>query len=135
MVEAELARWFAPTLSPQETATLQDLLGRLRSAQRPSVDSQGGRSVSGGTMRAVVLDGPGPAEALVIRERPPSPCRGQARCSSGSPAFGLNRSELHTRLGSGRGRHVSARARDRSCRRGGPLPRRRVRRRARRSSP
>ena len=50
------------------------------------------------TMRAIVLDAPGPATALTIRELPvPEPAPGwvliQVR------AFGLNRSELHTRLG------------------------------------
>ena len=50
------------------------------------------------TMRAVVLDAPGPPEALVIRTIPvPRPAAGwvliQVR------AFGLNRSELHLRLG------------------------------------
>lgn len=50
------------------------------------------------TMRAVVLDAPGPASALQIREVP----RPEAR--SGwvllrVEAFGLNRSELHSRLG------------------------------------
>ncbi len=50
------------------------------------------------TMRAIVLDEPGPPEALSIRELPvPAPRSGwvliQVR------AFGLNRSELHTRLG------------------------------------
>jgi len=50
------------------------------------------------TMRAVVLDAPGPPEALEIRDLPvPTPEPGwvliQVR------AFGLNRSELHTRLG------------------------------------
>lgn len=49
-------------------------------------------------MRAVVLDGPGPASALEIRELPvPSPQPGWVLIRVG--AFGLNRSELHTRLG------------------------------------
>jgi NADPH:quinone reductase len=53
--------------------------------------------MSGG-MRAVVLDAPGPPSALTIRERPvpePAPDWVLIRVK----AFGLNRSELHTRLG------------------------------------
>jgi len=51
-----------------------------------------------GTMRAVVLDGPGPPEALQIRALPiPEPAPGQVRIRV--EAFGLNRSELHLRLG------------------------------------
>jgi NADPH:quinone reductase len=50
------------------------------------------------TMRAVVLDAPGPPEALVVRERPvPVPAPGQVLIRV--HAFGLNRSELHTRRG------------------------------------
>lgn len=50
------------------------------------------------TMRAVVLDAPGPPEALVIRERPlPDPPEGWV--SIAVRAFGLNRSELHLRRG------------------------------------
>ena len=55
-----------------------------------------------GSMRAVVLDGPGPPEALVIRELPvPVATAGQVLVEV--KAFGLNRSELHTRLGFGDG--------------------------------
>ena len=50
------------------------------------------------TMRAVLLDAPGPAEALTIRELPvPQPKLGWVLIEV--KAFGLNRSELHTRLG------------------------------------
>src|SRR4051812_34524925 len=49
-------------------------------------------------MRAVVLDGPGSPEALQIRELPvPVPEPGWVLIEV--KAFGLNRSELHTRLG------------------------------------
>jgi NADPH:quinone reductase-like Zn-dependent oxidoreductase len=49
-------------------------------------------------MRAVVLDAPGPPEALAIRELPvPQPRPGWVLIKI--MAFGLNRSELHTRLG------------------------------------
>jgi NADPH:quinone reductase-like Zn-dependent oxidoreductase len=50
------------------------------------------------TMRAVVLDAPGPPDALRIRELPvPTPRAGEVPIKV--EAFGLNRSELHTRLG------------------------------------
>ena len=53
-------------------------------------------------MRAVVLDAPGPPEALQIRDLPiPTPADGQVLIEV--KAFGLNRSELHTRLGLGEG--------------------------------
>lgn len=50
------------------------------------------------TMRAVVLDGPGPAEALTIRELP-VPVPGPGWVLIRVRAFGLNRSELMTRRG------------------------------------
>src|SRR2546429_7523549 len=54
------------------------------------------------TMRAVVLDGPGPPEALRIRELPvPQPRPGWVLIRV--KAFGINRSELHTRLGLAQG--------------------------------
>ncbi len=50
------------------------------------------------TMRAVVLDAPGPPSALKIRDVPkPEPKAGWVLLRV--EAFGLNRSELHTRLG------------------------------------
>ncbi|MFY0408736.1 zinc-binding alcohol dehydrogenase family protein [Solicola sp. PLA-1-18] len=50
------------------------------------------------TMRAVVLDAPGPVDALTVRKVPrPVPSDGQTLIQV--RAFGLNRSELHTRLG------------------------------------
>ena len=53
-------------------------------------------------MRAVVLDGPGPPEALVIRDIPvPEPAAGWVLIRV--RAFGLNRSELHMRLGLAQG--------------------------------
>ena len=49
-------------------------------------------------MTAIVLDGPGPPEALHIRHLPiPAERHGWVRIRV--EAFGLNRSELHTRLG------------------------------------
>src|SRR3954463_6352997 len=53
-------------------------------------------------MRAVVLDAPGPPSALAIRELPvPNPPNGWVLINV--KAFGLNRSELHTRLGLAQG--------------------------------
>src|SRR3954449_290020 len=50
------------------------------------------------TMRAVVLDAPGPPDALTIRELPvPTPALGWVLIAV--EAFGLNRSELQTRQG------------------------------------
>jgi NADPH2:quinone reductase len=50
------------------------------------------------TMRAIVLDAPGPPDALTIRELPiPTPAAGWVLIAV--KAFGLNRSELHTRQG------------------------------------
>jgi NADPH:quinone reductase-like Zn-dependent oxidoreductase len=50
------------------------------------------------TMRAIVLDAPGPVENLVIRDIPiPEVRPGHVRIRV--RAFGLNRSELHTRIG------------------------------------
>src|SRR4051812_29809173 len=50
------------------------------------------------TMRAIVLDAPGPPDALTIRELPvPTPTAGWVLIEV--KAFGLNRSELHTRQG------------------------------------
>lgn len=54
------------------------------------------------TMRAVVLDAPGPPEAFHIRTVPiPVPSPGWVLIQV--KAFGLNRSELHTRLGLAQG--------------------------------
>src|SRR5437588_7463926 len=51
-----------------------------------------------GTMKAVQLDAPGPPQALHLRDLPmPQPSAGWVRIRV--EAFGLNRSELHTRLG------------------------------------
>ncbi|WP_207841202.1 zinc-binding alcohol dehydrogenase family protein [Williamsia soli] len=54
------------------------------------------------TMRAVVLDAPGGPDALQIRDLPiPTPADGWVLIKV--RAFGLNRSELHTRLGLAQG--------------------------------
>lgn len=54
------------------------------------------------SMRAVVLDAPGPPEALQLRELP-VPVPQQREVLVKVEAFGLNRSELHTRLGLAQG--------------------------------
>lgn len=55
-----------------------------------------------GTMRAVVLEAPGPPSALTIKDVPiPQPEPGWVLIRV--KAFGLNRSELHTRLGLAQG--------------------------------
>src|SRR5689334_23216220 len=57
-----------------------------------------GRPAVPATMRAVVLDVPGPPSALAIREIPvPVPSAGQVLIRV--RAFGLNRLELYLRLG------------------------------------
>ena len=54
------------------------------------------------TMRAIVLDAPGPPDALQLRTLPvPTPRPGWVLVKV--KAFGLNRSELHTRLGLAQG--------------------------------
>jgi NADPH:quinone reductase-like Zn-dependent oxidoreductase len=54
------------------------------------------------TMRAIVLDAPGPPEALRIRTLP-IPVPQPAEVLIKVRAFGINRSELHTRLGMAEG--------------------------------
>jgi hypothetical protein len=77
------------------------------------------------TMRAVVLDAPGSPEALGIRELPvPEPRPGWVLIRV--KAFGINRSELHTRLGLAQGVTLPARARHRGHRRRRRCTRRRV---------
>jgi len=57
------------------------------------------------TMRAVVLTGTGPVENLELRDLPlPEPDPGWVRIAV--KAFGLNRSELHLRLGLAEGVHL-----------------------------
>jgi NADPH:quinone reductase len=54
------------------------------------------------TMTAVVLDAPGPVESLQLRQLPvPTPLTGWVLIAV--MAFGLNRSELHSRLGMAQG--------------------------------
>lgn len=67
-------------------------------------------------MKAIVLDAPGPPEALQIRDVPiPSPTRGEVLIKVA--ALGVNRSELHTRLGLAEG-VTSSRPRHRGDRHG-----------------
>jgi NADPH2:quinone reductase len=58
--------------------------------------------VSAASMRAVVLDAPGPVEALQVRDLP-VPVARPGWVLVRVHAFGLNRSELHTRLGMAEG--------------------------------
>jgi NADPH:quinone reductase-like Zn-dependent oxidoreductase len=53
-------------------------------------------------MRAVVLTQPGPVENLVLRDLP-VPSAGPGRVRIRVKAFGINRSELHTRIGLAQG--------------------------------
>src|SRR5712692_6843756 len=79
------------------------------------------------TMRAIFLDAPGPPDALTIRELPvPTPAAGWVLIEV--KAFGLNRSELHTRQGLASG-DVTAGSGHRGCRRRRPVPGRGVPRR------
>jgi NADPH:quinone reductase len=76
----------------------------MNSAQSQTTQSQTTQSqkTQSQTMRAVVLDAPGPADALMIRRIPrPVPAAGEVLIDV--QAFGLNRSELHTRLGLAQG--------------------------------
>jgi NADPH:quinone reductase len=73
--------------------TLSRSPGHLITRVEPS-----GREVLMSIMKAVVLNAPGPPDALQIRDLPiPTPRPGEVLIKV--EAFGLNRSELHTRLG------------------------------------
>lgn len=70
--------------------------------QNKSTENEPTDAAHTGTMRAVVLAQPGPPEALVMQQLPiPQPQPGWVLIEV--KAFGLNRSELHTRLGLGDG--------------------------------
>jgi NADPH:quinone reductase-like Zn-dependent oxidoreductase len=70
--------------------------------QNVEVGTMGAGSGRPGTMRAVVLDAPGPPSALAIRELPvPVPSAGWVLIRV--RAFGLNRLELYLRLGLSQG--------------------------------
>jgi DNA-binding MarR family transcriptional regulator len=53
VVEDELARWFTPALTRQEAGTLLDLLARVRSAPRLSLDSKAPGSQALNSRKAV----------------------------------------------------------------------------------
>ena len=84
--------------------TLLDLAGALRdddlqASRTVGRETKGRLTMTNRTsMRAIVLDAPGPPEALRIAEIPvPAARPGEVLIKI--EAFGLNRSELHTRLG------------------------------------
>ncbi|HWC82140.1 MAG TPA: zinc-binding dehydrogenase [Pseudonocardiaceae bacterium] len=98
----ELRHRIGAPLSPAELRAFTTTLTALRTAgTRPrTAETSPERTVAmPETMRAVVLDAPGsPPEALAIRDRPvPTPQAGWVLIQV--KAFGLNRSELHTRIG------------------------------------
>ena len=94
--EQEVAAFADPVLSADEQREMHASITRL-------LDAAHRRSARvTATMRAAVLDAPGPPEALRIRELPiPTPRAGWVLIRV--KAFGLNRSELHTRLGLAQG--------------------------------
>ena len=53
VVEDELARWFTPVLTTQEASALLDLLARVRSTPRSSLDSQAPDSTAPNSRKAM----------------------------------------------------------------------------------
>src|SRR5215211_6399883 len=98
--------WAAsPSCSSQNSMTRSSPPSRAlwtRSASNVRLADSHRRGEMTATMRAVVLDAPGPPAALRIRELPvPEPRPGWVLIRV--KAFGINRSELHTRLGLAQG--------------------------------
>jgi NADPH:quinone reductase-like Zn-dependent oxidoreductase/DNA-binding MarR family transcriptional regulator len=96
--EDELRTRLGSAVPADDLRAFGDTLTRLRAAGHDAHHDDRTPTMPD-TMRAVVLDdAPGPPEALTIRELPvPDPAPGQVLIQV--RAFGLNRSELHTRLG------------------------------------
>lgn len=101
-------RWSVDTLGRESTARRRHRTSRNYSPWRGITTDQQidqipvPQTLMTGTMRAVVLAAPGPPEALQLRILPiPTPAIGEILIKV--KAFGLNRSELHTRLGLGEG--------------------------------